>query len=58
MDWMNFRMMATMFRVNREQLQLSVVFVRNILRVEQSGSRVELRIRRTVLDFITLSSAW
>lgn len=58
MDWMNFRMMATMFRVNIEQLQLSVVFVRNILRVEQSGSRVELRIRRTVLDFITLSSAW
>lgn len=50
-------MMATMFRVNIEQLQLSVVFVRNILRVEQIGSRVELRIRRTVLDFITLSSA-
>lgn len=58
MDWMNFRMLETIFRVNIEQLKLLIVFVGNILRIEQIGNRVKLRIRRTRFDFVTLTPTY
>lgn len=58
MDWMNFRMLETIFRVNIEQLKLLTVFVGNILRIEQIGNRVKLRIRRTRFDFIMLTPTY
>lgn len=51
---MNFRMLETIFKVKIEQLKLLIVFVGSILRIEQVGNRMKLRIRRNRFDFLTL----